>query len=166
MATVANSVITSAAVLEVQDREDAKSRYVFKLEISWSSGEITTCHRGYQEFFEFHCKLLDMFPSESGNSHEGQRSIPFLPGKQVFRKSNRTLALKRLPELDQYVKELVELPEHISRCEHVLRFLRDDWDDETLQLFNRERISTLGITQLWGKYFCAYSFVLKIQEYI
>lgn len=144
MATAANYVITSAAVSEVQDREDAKSKYVFKLEISWSNGEITTCHRGYQDFFEFHCKLLDTFPSEAGDSKEGQRSLPFLPGKQIFRKSNKALALKRLPELDLYVKELVKLPEHIGRCEQVLRFLRDDWDEDTLQLFKSKRNSALG----------------------
>ena len=145
MATVKDFGITSAAVSEVQEREDTRSRYVFKLEISWSNGEITSCLRGYQEFFEFHCKLLDTFPCEAGSSKDGQRSLPFLPGKQMFRKSNKALALKRLPELNQYVKELVELPEHISRSEQVLRFLRDEWDEETLELFKSERISSLGI---------------------
>lgn len=148
MATAADSVVTSAAVSGVQERADRRSRYVFELQIGWSNGETTACYRGYQEFFEFHCQLLDRFPCEAGNSKEEERSIPFLPGKKFFRKSTKSLALQRLPELDQYVKELVKLPEHISCCEQLLRFLRDDWNEDTLQLFISKGNSTLGTITL------------------
>ena len=43
--------------------------------------------RRYSLFFDFQVKLLDLFPDEAGE-HGGQRTIPFLPGKKIFDRTN------------------------------------------------------------------------------
>ena len=121
--------VASAAVVSVEEKDiekKGKSRFVFQLDVNWSDDTKSVCFRGYQQFFEFQCKLLDFFPEEAGIEKGSQRTLPYLPGKQVFRRSTKQLALDRLPQLDQYVKELIGLPEHISHSALVTRFLKDE----------------------------------------
>ena len=127
-----NLWVASAAVVSVKEKEKKdiekkdKSRFVFQLDINWSDDTKSVCFRGYQQFFEFQCKLLDSFPEEAGLEKGSQRTLPYLPGKQVFRRSTKQLAMDRLPELDQYIKELIGLPEHISHSALVTRFFKDE----------------------------------------
>lgn len=82
-----HSVITSAAVTAVEERPGKKLRHVFDVQVNWFNGDCSYCRRTYHEFFTFHCKLLDKFPLEGGVSKEAERSIPFLPGKQFFKRA-------------------------------------------------------------------------------
>ena len=121
--------VLKAAVVGVREREGEKNdkvRFVFELEVEWADGVKSVCCRGYQQFFEFQCKLLDTFPDEAGAAKGSQRTLPYLPGKQMFRRSNKQLAQDRLPQLDQYLKELIALPDNISRSGLVRRFLKDE----------------------------------------
>lgn len=117
----------SAEISSVVDRGDNKSRYAFEVNVQWSDGTGTTCHRGYQDFFQFQCELLDSFPEEAGTVKGHERVLPYIPGKQLFRRSTRNLAMERQPKLHQYLQELLALPENISQSEIVFKFLNDNW---------------------------------------
>lgn len=128
--------VVTAAVTSVTERraeKKGKVHYVFQLEAEWSDGSKTTRCRGYQEFFELQCKLLDTFAEEAGSVKGSQRILPFLPGKQMFRRSTKQLALERQPELDRYIQELIGLPEHISQYSYVKQFLGKEQNEETVQ---------------------------------
>ena len=128
--------IVSAAVTSVIERAETKARFVFQIDVKWTQGPKTSCYRGYQDFFQFQCELLDTFPEEAGNIKGSNRIIPYLPGKKIFRRSTKSLALERLPELNQYVQEVIALPEKIAYSEIVMKFFKDNWREDTLQYFN------------------------------
>lgn len=132
-----SSTIVSAGVVSLIERENEKSRYAFQIEVQWSDGSKTCCCRSYQQFFDFHCKLLDSFPKEAGTVENSIRTIPFLPGKKLFRPSTKGLAQQRLPQLDQYIKGVVPLPNTITNCMLVKKFLKDDIDNN-LVIANNE----------------------------
>ena len=115
--------IASITVVAVVERKAMKSRYAFDIATEWSDGNKTNCYRSYQEFFTFHCQLLDLFPDEAATTPASKRAIPFLPGKKIFRRSTKGLAEERLPQLDQYMKELMNLPEKVTNCILVKNFI-------------------------------------------
>ena len=127
----APNTIKSIQIASVMEREQRKSKYAFDIRVEWSDGSISNCERSYQEFFEFHCKLLDRFPQEAGTTVGNARVIPFLPGKKIFRRSTKKLAEERRPQLDEYSKHLVSLPENISGCTFVKKFFKDDFEDSS-----------------------------------
>lgn len=108
-------------------------RFVFRVDITWSDDHKTTSFRSYSEFFDLQCELLSQFPQEAGEQKNSQRTLPFLPGKQIFRRSSRHLAEERLPKINNYITELLKLPEHISQCERVLRFFRSNWQEDRIR---------------------------------
>ena len=108
-------------------------RFVFRVDLTWSDGHKTTSFRSYSEFFDLQCELLSQFPLEAGEPKNSQRTLPFLPGKQIFRRSSRQLAEERLPKINNYITELLKLPEHISQCERVLRFFRSNWQEDRIR---------------------------------
>ena len=72
--------VTAAEITGVTERISSRGKYAFKLKLNWSDGSITHSFRGYTEFFNFHCALLDMFPEEAGQIPGSARVIPHLPG--------------------------------------------------------------------------------------
>lgn len=108
-------------------------RYVFRIDLTWSDNHKTTSFRSYSEFFDLQCELLSQFPQEAGQQKDTQRTLPFLPGKQIFRRSSRQLAEERLPKINNYITELLRLPAHISQCERVLRFFRSNWQEDRIR---------------------------------
>ncbi len=107
-------------------------RFVYKISIKWSDVTSTTSYRSYSEFFDFQCSLLVEFPLEGGNK-SNPRTIPYLPGKKLFKKSTHELALERMPQINDYVTQLLSLPEHISKSERVLRFFKSNWQEDRLR---------------------------------
>lgn len=126
--------LMSGSVVSVSEREkEMKCRYAFELNLQWSDGRTTTSFKGYQQFFAFQCELLDVFPQDSVTAKGQERIIPFLPGKQLFHRSTKSLALQRLPKLDKYLQEIIRLPERILTSNTVLTFLRENWMEEKSQ---------------------------------
>lgn len=105
---------------------------MYKIEIKWSDGTSSTSYRSYSEFFDFQCSLLVEFPVEGGNKGN-TRTIPYLPGKKIFKKTTYDLAVERQPQIHDYVTELLSLPEHISRSERLLRFFKSNWQEDRLK---------------------------------
>ena len=111
---------------------------MYKINIKWSDGTSTTSYRSYSEFFDFQCCLLVEFPLEGG-SKGSPRTIPYLPGKKLFKKTTNELALERMPQIHDYVTQLLSLPEHISRSERVLRFFKSNWSEDRLRSGDSQR---------------------------
>ena len=133
--------LVSGSVVSVDEREgNGRSRFIFELNLSWSDGSESIIFRGYQDFYDFHCQLLDLFPEESGSIKGSERIIPFLPGKQVFRRSTKNLALERLPKLHQYLQEILFLPSHLLSSTVSLAFFRDNWEEEKSKYFPPPKI--------------------------
>lgn len=128
--------LVSGSVVSVAEKDGTgRPRFTFEMNLGWSDGTESIIFRGYQEFFDFHCQLLDSFPEDAGNIKGSERVIPFLPGKQVFRRSTRNLALQRLPKLHEYLQEILKLPDHILSSVVLLAFMRDDWEEEKMHYF-------------------------------
>ena len=125
--------ITSAEVLSVRERMHSPKRYVYEVIVDWSNSRTTTCYRGYTDFFDFQCELLSTFPFEGGAVKGVPRTIPFLPGRKIFQRSTATLAEKRLPQINGYVRQLVAMPEKVSRSSSVLKFFRANWQEDRLR---------------------------------
>ena len=106
---------------------------MYKIDIKWSDGTNSTSYRSYSEFFDFQCSLLVEFPAEGGQNKGTARTIPYLPGKKLFQKSTYDLALERKPQLHEYVTQLLTLPDHVSKCERVLRFFKSNWQEDRLR---------------------------------
>lgn len=109
------------------------------MELKWSDDSSSTSYRSYSELFDFQCDLLTEFPKEGGSQKGTQRTIPYLPGKKMFQKSTLKLAESRLPQIDDYVKTLVSMPENITRSELTCRFFRSNWQED--KLMNKEESS-------------------------
>lgn len=115
-------------------------RFVFQIDLKWSDDSNTTSYRSYSEFFNFQCDLLTEFPKEGGSQKGTERTIPYLPGKKMFQKSNQKLAETRLPHIDAYVKALISMPENVSQSELACRFFRSNWQEDKLRSADMESV--------------------------
>ena len=125
--------IKSAEVLSVRERMHSPKRFVYEVQVEWSNSSLTTCYRGYTDFFDLQCDLLTTFPYEGGSVKGVERTIPFLPGRKIFQRRSAALAEKRLPQINDYVKKLIVMPEHVSRSNQVLKFFRSNWQEDRLR---------------------------------
>ncbi len=125
--------VVGATVVRVLERTHNKKRYTFQIDLEWSDGNVSSSFRSYSELFDFQCELLDAFPEEAGRTKGVERSLPFLPGKKLFRTSSRSLADERLPLVQDYVQSLVAMPKHISRSDRMIQFFRSNWSEDRLK---------------------------------
>ena len=125
--------ITSAEVTTVRERMHSPKRFVYEIHVEWSDSHSTTSYRGYTDFFDFQCELLNTFREEAGAVKGAERTLPFIPGKKLFQRRRLALAEQRLPQLNEYVKKLLAMPKHISRCDKVFRFFRSNWNEDRLR---------------------------------
>ncbi len=114
--------------------------------MKWSDDSFSTSYRTYAEFFDFQCDLLAEFPEEAGSQKGHERTLPFLPGKKLFQKTNMKLSESRLPEIDSYVKKLISMPENISQCERTCRFFRSNWQEDRLRSENESSHDSVRYT--------------------
>ncbi|OAV96785.1 hypothetical protein PTTG_03563 [Puccinia triticina 1-1 BBBD Race 1] len=108
-----------------------------------SSGEETTTlvlYRLYEDFFDFHAELLDLFPEEAGRENYDRPSIfPRLPEPKET--VDDLLCAERVNTLSHYLQELSKLPSYIRDSEIFYEFLGPrEGDVELLE----EMTSSLG----------------------
>ncbi len=125
--------IAAASVVGVHQRTHNKKKYTFQFDLEWSDGSVSSSFRSYNEIFEFQCELIGAFPEEAGQTKGLERTLPYLPGKKLFRTSSRSLAEERLPKVEEYAEKLMAMPKHISRSDIVLRFFRSNWSEDRLR---------------------------------
>lgn len=71
--------VVDVQVVDVQRSLRIKGDFDFVMAVRWSNGYVGPCRRTYNQFFEFHCALLDQHPEEQNKS---TRTMPFLPGQE------------------------------------------------------------------------------------
>uniref|UniRef100_UPI003590015E SH3 and PX domain-containing protein 2A isoform X2 n=1 Tax=Myxine glutinosa TaxID=7769 RepID=UPI003590015E len=122
--------VVDVKVEDVEKRRIPSKHYVYLISVTWSDGTKQLVFRRYSKFFDLQMQLLDQFPMEGGQRDPKLRTIPFLPGKILFRRSHiRDVAVKRLKPISEYCQALVRLPAHISQCPDVLRFFETRQED-------------------------------------
>ena len=139
--------VKSVVVNAVTERMLNPRKFVFLIQVEWTDDSVTSSYRGYTDFFDFQCGLIYAFPDEGGLTKDVPRTLPFIPGKKLFKRSSRRLAETRLPEINTYVESLFTMPEHVTHSERVLRFFRNNWQEDKLRGRYGEGASAGGQSQ-------------------
>ncbi|PHH75815.1 hypothetical protein CDD80_2034 [Ophiocordyceps camponoti-rufipedis] len=98
----------------------AEQKYWFVIETELENGRCYELSRYYQDFYDFQIALLAEFPVEAGNTGTQKRTLPYMPGPVSY--VTDAITEGRLYNLDAYVKNLLNQPPHISRCDLVKLF--------------------------------------------
>lgn len=98
----------------------AENKYWFVIEAELEGGQCWELSRYYQDFYDFQIALLAEFPAEAGNTGTQKRTLPYMPGPVSY--VTDAITEGRLYNLDAYVKNLLNQPPHISRCDLVKLF--------------------------------------------
>lgn len=77
----------------------------------------TKLHRNYDQFYDMHTILLNLFP---GVDDYGQRLIPLMPGPESV--VTAQIAMLRRIEFSTYIIDLVNLPYYIKSCDCLTSF--------------------------------------------
>lgn len=112
--------LTNTTILEasVDSYHLEHGRYQYLVTARLSNGKTRYLHRYYQDFYDLQVKLLELFPYEAGKIENSRRIIPSIPGPLI--NVNDSISKLRREKLDYYLRNLIALPLHISRCEDVL----------------------------------------------
>ncbi|KAI1619087.1 bud emergence protein 1 [Exophiala viscosa] len=86
--------------------------YWYIIECQMEDGRWWELSRYYADFYDFQIALLEMFPEEAGNKGK-PRTLPFMPGPVAH--VTDAISNGRRQNLDEYIKKIVEMPNHISK---------------------------------------------------
>ncbi|KAH7350253.1 hypothetical protein BKA66DRAFT_575878 [Pyrenochaeta sp. MPI-SDFR-AT-0127] len=94
-------------------------RYCFADDIFWfiiecqmEDGRHWELQRLYQDFYDLQIQLIATYPVEAGTSGSGERTLPFMPGPVTYVTDN--ISNGRRANLDEYIKNLLKLGQHIT----------------------------------------------------
>ncbi|CAI7658351.1 unnamed protein product [Penicillium glandicola] len=91
-------------------------KYWYIIEAKMEDGRCWELSRYYHDFYDFQIALLTQFEDEAGNRGRG-RTLPFMPGPVTH--VTDAISNGRRQNLDEYIKKLLSMPPHISRCQLV-----------------------------------------------
>ncbi|KAJ5143020.1 uncharacterized protein N7515_001807 [Penicillium bovifimosum] len=91
-------------------------KYWYIIEAKMEDGRCWELSRYYHDFYDFQIALLTQFEDEAGNRGR-QRTLPFMPGPVTH--VTDAISNGRRQNLDEYIKKLLSMPPHISRCQLV-----------------------------------------------
>ncbi|KMU91396.1 Bem1p [Coccidioides immitis H538.4] len=91
-------------------------KYWYIIEAQMEDGRWWELSRYYHDFYDFQIALLAQFEEEAGNKG-GPRTLPFMPGPVTH--VTNAISNGRRQNLDEYIKKLLSMPPHISRCQLV-----------------------------------------------
>ncbi|KAK2169762.1 hypothetical protein LSH36_7g12059 [Paralvinella palmiformis] len=123
-------VIVSIRMVDIEKRYIPVKHYVYIMNVIWSDGSEQTVYRKYSDFFDFHIKLMDIFPEETGKSSTKCSIIPSLTGGKKQREVRNT-AMHRKMALEEYCRILVNLDPRISQHDVVIQFFDQSDSDRT-----------------------------------
>jgi bud emergence protein 1 len=119
--------ISQALVLPIKTNIESFSstnnKFWFLIRVNMSDGSVRSLCRYYEDFFNFHQKLLSTWPHEGGKfdtKDKKERILPFIPGPVVD--VTESLCHKRLIDLNEYLIILLQLPDYISKSSLVISF--------------------------------------------
>jgi bud emergence protein 1 len=90
--------------------------YWYVIECEMEDGRHWELSRGYPDFYDFQIALLKAFPEEAGNRGL-PRTLPFMPGPVAH--VTDAISNGRRQNLDEYIRKILSMPPHISRCQLV-----------------------------------------------
>lgn len=90
------------------------------IEAQLEDGRHWELSRYYEDFYDFQIALLTEFPAEAGNTNQQKRTLPYMPGPVNY--VTKQITEGRLHNLDAYVKNLLNQPPYISRCNLIKQF--------------------------------------------
>lgn len=88
-------------------------KYWYIIEAKMEDGRCWELPRFYHDFYDFQIALLTQFEEEAGNRGK-PRTLPFMPGPVTH--VTDAISNGRRQNLDEYIKKLLAMPPHISRC--------------------------------------------------
>ncbi|KAI9370641.1 hypothetical protein BJX61DRAFT_514806 [Aspergillus egyptiacus] len=88
-------------------------KYWYIIEAKMEDGRCWELSRYYHDFYDFQIALLTQFEEEAGNRGK-PRTLPFMPGPVTH--VTDAISNGRRQNLDDYIKKLLSMPPHISRC--------------------------------------------------
>ncbi|CEJ55346.1 Putative Protein kinase activator Bem1 (Fragment) [Penicillium brasilianum] len=91
-------------------------KYWYIIEAKMDDGRCWELSRYYHDFYDFQIALLTQFEDEAGNRGR-PRTLPFMPGPVTH--VTDAISNGRRQNLDEYIKKLLSMPPHISRCQLV-----------------------------------------------
>ncbi|KAI9754343.1 MAG: hypothetical protein M4579_004741 [Chaenotheca gracillima] len=94
----------------------ANDKYWYIIRAVMEDGRHYELSRFYQDFYDFQIALLSQFQEEAGNTGRS-RILPFMPGPVTY--VTDTISSGRQQNLDEYIKKLLTMPPHISKCQLV-----------------------------------------------
>ncbi|KAG6002701.1 hypothetical protein E4U21_002810 [Claviceps maximensis] len=104
----------------VPDFRFSEEKFWFIIVTVLEDGRHWELSRYYEDFYDFQIALLTEFPAEAGNAGKQKRTLPYMPGPVSY--VDHAVTESRLHNLDAYVKNLLNQPEYISRCNLVKQF--------------------------------------------
>jgi len=100
----------------------ADDKFHFIVECRLSNGTHWDLSRIYEDFYELQITLIHAFPEEAGQTEHKARTLPYMPGPVKFVTDNITEG--RRSNLDEYLRDLLRLPQHIVCSSLVRNFFR------------------------------------------
>lgn len=91
-------------------------KYWYIIEAKMEDGRWWELSRYYHDFYDFQIALLTQFEEEAGNKGK-PRTLPYMPGPVTH--VTDAISNGRRQSLDEYIKKLLAMPPHISRCQLV-----------------------------------------------
>jgi bud emergence protein 1 len=86
--------------------------YWYIIECQLDDGKWFELSRYYADFYDLQIALIEAFPVEAGNRKE-PRTLPFMPGPVAH--VTDAISNGRRQSLDQYIKQIIAMPPHISK---------------------------------------------------
>ena len=86
--------------------------YWYIIECQMEDGRWFELSRYYADFYDFQIALIESFPEEAGNKGR-PRTLPFMPGPVAH--VTDAISNGRRQNLDEYIKQIVGMPPHISK---------------------------------------------------
>lgn len=90
--------------------------YWYIIECQMEDGRHWELSRYYADFYDFQIALLEAFPEEAGNKGK-PRTLPFMPGPVAH--VTDAISNGRRQSLDEYIRKILSMPPHISKCQLV-----------------------------------------------
>ncbi|KAI8879047.1 hypothetical protein K501DRAFT_257521 [Backusella circina FSU 941] len=106
--------VMSASVDSLVFQQDC---YWFVIYARVSDGTYRLLYRLYQDFYEFQVNLIQLYPEEASSTKGKERVLPLMPAP--VERVDEAIAAERQIDLDQYCKELLNLPRYITECDLV-----------------------------------------------
>ncbi|XP_061163257.1 zinc finger CCHC domain-containing protein 2-like [Saccostrea echinata] len=132
--------ICNLDVVKADKSHRHERRREYRIQVTWQDNKKTEVLKTYQDFKEFHSKLVKQFPEEA-NLPKQDRKLPFFsgsPGTGVSKEDEQTIA--------QYTKLLLQMPKTILSSELVVNFFKGDGVPKSLTAKSSTPVNNIPVS--------------------